>query len=213
MHNNDVQRNNDWHLDRMGLPTASRYKDIMTQPRSKADKEAGKLSDTANSYLLELLSERLTGERKDFSSAATDWGTYNEPFAIEAYTEVTGNEVMECGFVKHQTIKTGASPDGLIGLNGTIEIKCPFNSVNHLRNKLSGDVPKDYIWQVQGQMWVLGTEWNDFVSYDPRMDLNAGLSIVRVERDDKMIQQLEASIVNFNNLLEETYDKLTTLEF
>jgi putative phage-type endonuclease len=213
MHNDDLQRNAEWFEARLGIPTASRYKDVMTQPRSKADKEAGKLSDTANSYMLEILSEKLTGERKEFSSAATDWGNYNEPLAVEAYQEKTGVEVLECGFVKHKEIATGASPDGIIGLNGTLEIKCPFNSANHLKNKLTGEVPKEYVWQVQGQMWILGTEWNDFVSFDPRMDINAGLSIVRVYRDEKLIKQLEDSIIRFNEQLQLAYDKLTTVEF
>lgn len=213
MHNNDVQRNENWFADRLGVPTASRYKDVMTQPISKADKDSGVLSDTAQSYMLEILAEKLTGERKDFSSSATDWGNYNEPLAVEAYQEMTGNSVLECGFVKHKNIATGASPDGVIGLDGTLEIKCPFNSVNHLRNKITREVPKEYTWQVQGQMMVLGTEWNDFVSFDPRMDLNAGLSIVRIYRDDKMIKQLEDSLIRFNELLNDTYDKLTTVEF
>ena len=104
MHNNDVQRNENWFADRLGVPTASRYKDVMTQPISKADKDSGVLSDTAQSYMLEILAEKLTGERKDFSSSATDWGNYNEPLAVEAYQEMTGNSVLECGFVKHKNI-------------------------------------------------------------------------------------------------------------
>lgn len=207
-HNDNVQRDDNWFQDRLGRPTASRFKDIMTEPRAKADKEAGKLSDTAYSYMLELLAERITGESKSFSSEATEWGTNNEPYAIQAYQELTGNSVLECGFVKHRTINTGASPDGVIGLDGTIEVKCPFNSVNHLRNKISGKVPKEYIWQVQGQMWICGTDWNDFVSFDPRMPVNAGISIVRVNREDEMIKKLEAKIIAFNELLESKYNKL-----
>lgn len=213
MHNSEVQRNENWFADRSGIPTSSRYKDLMSEPRSKDDKDAGVMSETAMSYALQLLAETLTGERKEFSSLATDWGNDNEPFAIKAYQEMTGNGVLECGFVRHQTIATGASPDGIIGLDGCIEVKCPYNSEVHLKNKLTGLVPKDYIWQVQGQMWVLNTEWNDFVSFDPRMDLNAGISIVRVYRDEEMIAKLESSIIKFNDKLNDMYKKLTKVEF
>ena len=213
MHNSDVQRNEEWHLSRLGIPTASRYKDVMTEPRAKADKENGVLSQTATSYALDILAEKLTGQRKEFTSAATDWGNYYEPLAIDAYQEYTGNGVLECGFVRHKTVATGASPDGVIGLDGTIEIKCPYNSANHLTNKLSGEVPREYEWQVQGQMWVLGTEWNDFVSFDPRMDIPTGISIVRVYRDEEMIKKLESKINQFNDRLNEMYEQLTKVEF
>lgn len=209
MHNNEVQRNEEWYSERLAIPTASRFKDVMTEPKSKADKEYGKLSQTAITYALDLIAESMTGERKEFSSAATDWGNFYEPMAVQAYSELTGNSVLECGFVRHKDIATGASPDGVIGLDGTLEIKCPYNTSNHLQNKLSGEVPKDYIWQVQGQMWVLGTEWNDFVSFDPRIDdINAGISIVRVYRDEEMINKLESSIINFNLRMNEMADKL-----
>lgn len=212
-HNDEVQRNDEWFSDRSGIATASRYKDVMSEPKSKADKDAGNMSETAMSYALQILAEKLTGERKDFSSRATEWGTDNEPLAIQAYSEATGNNVLECGFVRHQEIATGASPDGVIGLDGCIEVKCPFNSEIHLKNKLTGLVPKDYIWQVQGQMWVLGAEWNDFVSFDPRMNINAGLSIVRVYRDEGMIAKLEDKIIKFNDKLEEMFNQLTKVEF
>jgi len=208
MHNNETQRTDDWHNDRLGIPTASRFKDIMTDPKTKADKEAGVLSQTAQSYALELIAERLTGLSKDFSSAATDWGNQYESVAVGAYMESTGNEVLECGFVRHKTIETGASPDGLIGLDGGIEIKCPFNTVNHLNNALNLDIPKEYYAQVQGQMWVCNLEWVDFVSFDPRIDGPAGLVVVRVERDQDYINKLEQRIISFNDYIITTLAKL-----
>ena len=208
MHNNDTQRTDDWRADRLGIPTASRFKDIMTDPKTKADKEAGVLSQTAQSYALELIAERLTGLSKDFSSAATDWGNQYESVAVEAYKAHTGQDVLECGFVRHATLETGASPDGLIGLDGGIEIKCPFNTVNHLNNALSGEVPKEYYSQVQGQMWICNLDWVDFVSFDPRIDGPAGLVVIRCNRDQDYINQLEQRIINFNDYITNTLAKL-----
>lgn len=208
-HNDEVQRNDEWHSDRTGIPTASRFKDVLTKPKTKADQEAGVLSQTARSYALDIIAERLTGERKEFSTAATEWGNYNEPFAIEYYQEITGNSVMECGFVKHPTVATGASPDGLIGLDGGVEVKCPYNTSIHLNNALSGEVPAEYYAQIQGQIWVCGLDWVDFVSFDPRIEGKARMSIVKVERDDQFIENLEKQILNFNEKLNEMFDKLT----
>lgn len=208
-HNNEVQRNEQWHNDRLGIPTASRYKDVLTKPKTKADQEAGILSQTAKSYALDIIAERLTGERKEFSTAATDWGNYNEPFAIDYYQEITGNSIMECGFVKHPSVATGASPDGLIGLDGGIEIKCPYNTSIHLNNALSGEVPPEYYAQIQGQIWVCGLDWVDFVSFDPRITGKARMSIVRVERDNKFILNLSNQIKNFNEKLNNMFETLT----
>lgn len=208
-HNSEVQRNDEWHSDRSGIPTASRYKDALTLPKTKADQEAGKLSQTARSYALDIIAERLTGERKQFSTAATDWGNYNEPFAIDYYQALTGNSVMECGFVKHPSVATGASPDGLIGLDGGIEVKCPYNTAIHLNNALTKEVPSEYYAQIQGQIWVCGLDWVDFVSFDPRIEGKPRVSIVRVERDDDFILNLSNQIQNFNEKLDDMFTQLT----
>lgn len=212
-HNNEIQRNEEWHSDRSGIPTASRFKDVLTKPKTKADQEAGKLSQTARSYALDIIAERLTGERKQFSTAATEWGNDNEPLAIDYYQQVTGNQVMECGFVKHQTVETGASPDGLIGLEGGIEVKCPYNTAIHLNNALTKEVPAEYYAQIQGQIWVCGLDWVDFVSFDPRIEGKSRMSIVRVERDNQFILNLSNQIKNFNDKLNEMWTELTKEEF
>jgi putative phage-type endonuclease len=213
MHNIDTQRNDDWHNERLGIPTASRYKEVLTMPRSKADQEAGNLSQTALSYALDILAEKLTGQRKSFSTAATEWGNLNEPLAVAHYQELTGCEVLECGFVRHQTIATGASPDGLIGIDGGIEIKCPYNTSIHLSNKLTKEVPAEYYAQIQGQIWVCGLDWVDFVSYDPRIEGSASMSIVRVEPDQKFIDNIEKQVINFNDKLQQMYEQLTNEGF
>lgn len=213
MHNHEVQRNDEWYSQRLGIPTASRYKDILTMPRAKKDIEAGALSQAARSYALDIIAERLTGERKEFSTAATDWGNLNEPLAIAEYQERTGNNVLECGFVRHEKIATGASPDGLIGIDGGIEVKCPFNTSIHLNNAVTREVPDEYYAQIQGQIWVCGLDWVDFVSFDPRIEGKARMSIVRVEKDIEFIQNLERQIINFNEKLNEMWEILTKEEF
>lgn len=197
MHNDSVQRDMAWHAQRLGIPTASMFNAIMTLPRSNADKDAGNLSDTAFSYAIELVKQRLSGERTELNTAATEWGTDHEPEAVEAYQALTGNKVIECGFVKHAEFETGASPDGLVGLDGGIEIKCPHNSVNHIKTFIKGEVPKQYIAQVQGQMWVIGLDWVDFVSFDPRMPEHSQIKVIRVERDNDYINLLEDRVTPF----------------
>ena len=211
MSNNEeeVQRTEEWFANRSGLATASRYSDLLTEPRSKADKDAGELSATALSYALDIVAEKLTGVRKEISGAALDHGNHYEPLALEEYQARTGRGVMACGFVRHQTIATGASPDGLVGLSGGVEVKCPFNSSIHIKNAYTKTVPKEYMAQVQGQMWCLGLEWVDFVSFDPRIESEARLSIVRVERDEAMIKTLESKVLRFNEKVEEIYQQLT----
>jgi len=206
-HNDTVQRNDAWQAERLGIPTASMYHAIMTEPRTKADKEAGNLSDTAFSYAVELLKQRLTGEVTGINSTATEWGTEHEPEAVEAYAKATGNDVIECGFVKHPTLQTGASPDGLVGLEGGIEIKCPYNSTNHIKTFINGVIPRQYYPQVQGQMWVIDLEWVDFISFDPRMPEHSQLKIIRVERDEDYIKRLEEKITHFLDKLNE-YEQL-----
>jgi putative phage-type endonuclease len=207
--NDDVQRTEQWFEDRKGIPTASMFNAVMTAPRTKKDKEAGKLSDTAFSYAVELVKQRLTGEFTSVDSAATRWGSDHESFAIEAYQEVTNEKVLECGFVRHSDFDCGASPDGLIGLNGGVEIKCPFNSVNHIKTFHTGQVPSQYVAQVQGQMWVLNLDWIDFVSYDPRMPKHSKIKIIRVERDQEFIDRLEESIKSFTKFLDKLEAELT----
>jgi hypothetical protein len=197
MHNNTVQRNEEWIASRLGIPTASRYKEILTEPKTKADKEAGVMSQTAKSYALDLLAERLTGVQKEFSTQATEWGTNNEPLAIAQYQEITNTTVLECGFVKHETLDTGASPDGLIGIDGGVEVKCPYNTSIHLNNVITKEIPPEYFAQIQGQIWVCGLEWIDFVSFDPRIESQSKISIVKVYRNEEFINKLESKVINF----------------
>lgn len=124
------------------------------------------------------------------------WGVDNEPVAALNYSLITGNEVEETSLWLHDTIRAGASPDGLVGTDGLIEIKCP-NTATHLETLMKQQVPKQYMDQVMGQIWITGRKWCDFVSYDPRLPENAQIFIQRVERDEDYITSLEEEITDF----------------
>ena len=186
------QRTDIWYEARLGKATASRFKDIMTTVKY------GEAAAVRN-YRAQLVAERLTGTKEDtWTSPAMQWGIDYEPLARLRYELTSNNEVLECGFFSHDTLMAGASPDGLIGEDGLIEIKCPI-SATHIDTLKSQNVPKLYYWQVVGQMWITGREWCDFVSFDPRMPRNAQLFIKRVERNEDDIADLEEAVSNFLN--------------
>jgi hypothetical protein len=139
------------------------------------------------------------------------WGTETEPQARMAYEAYKNVLVDEEGFIDHPTIANfGCSPDGLIGVDGLIEIKCP-NSKTHIDTLLSGKAPSKYIPQMQTQMAVTGRQYCDFVSFDPRLPEDLQLFVVRVNRDDEYIAKLEEEVVAFLNEVEETVTKLKGL--
>ncbi|RYF29591.1 MAG: exonuclease [Chloroflexi bacterium] len=186
----DDQRTDEWFKARLGKATASRFKDIMIT--IKSGEAAGR-----KNYRAELVAERLTGTKEEtWTSAAMQWGIDNEPLAALRYELLSGNEVQECGFYAHQSLQAGASPDGLVGDDGLIEIKCP-NTATHIDTLKRQDIPYQYYWQVMGQLWITGRKWCDFISFDPRMPENAQIFITRIERDESKIKQLEEQVTTF----------------
>lgn len=196
------QRTEEWFAARLGKVTASRVADLMAKTKS------GPSASRAN-YMADLIVERLTGIRPEgFTSAAMVWGTDTEPQARAAYEFLTDAEVVEEGFVLHPTIPDfGASPDGLIGDVGLLEIKCP-NTAAHIETLLTGEVPGKYVTQMQAQMACTGRAWCDFVSFDPRMPGDMQLFVRRVARDDAFIAQMEGEVTGF---LAEMAQKLDAL--
>lgn len=196
------QRSDEWYEARLGKVTASRLGDVM------ATIKKGEAAARAN-YRIELVSERLTGERMlSFTSHAMQWGVYNERAAVAAYELETGRIVSDVGFVAHPVIAdSGASPDGLVGNDGLIEIKCP-ETKTHINTLLQKNAPAQYMPQIQWQMACTGRKWVDFVSYDPRMPSNLKLAIIRVDRDDDLIEKYEQEVINFLSEVEETINLL-----
>lgn len=185
------QRTDEWFAARAGRVTASRIADLMARTKT------GPSASRAN-YLAQLVAERLTGEvEQGFTSAAMQHGIDTEAEARNAYEFVTGANVIETGFIVHPSINwAGASPDGLVGDNGLIEIKCP-NTSTHIATLRGGSVPDKYMKQMQFQMACTGRDWCDFASFDPRLPLQMRLHVTRVNRDEALIAEIEAAVSDF----------------
>lgn len=181
------QRTEDWFAARMGKVTASKVADILATTRS------GPAASRRN-YMMQLLCERLTGNREEsWQNAAMQRGTELEPFARIAYEAVQGEVVEEVGFIIHPRIDGfGASPDGLVGPNGLVEIKCP-NTAQHVEFLRTGKIESKYDWQMRAQMACTNRDWCDFASYDDRLPEPLQLKVVRVYREEeKELEMLEA---------------------
>lgn len=192
------QRSDEWYKFKIGKVGASRVGDIMSKGRSGAP------SSTRKNYMTELLIARLTGEYPEsFESDAMRWGTETEPRAREWYKIMSGNEVYEVGFIEHPTIPMfGCSPDGLIGADGGLEIKCP-NTATHIETLEGAEIKLQYQYQIQTSLCVTGREWWDFVSYDPRLPGQLQGKIIKCYRDEKMIVDIKCAVILF---LEELAD-------
>ena len=199
----DIEQGTDeWFAIRCGKVTASRVADVIATTKS------GYSASRAN-YEAQLICEILTGKpAESYSNAAMQWGTETEPLARAQYELKTGNMVNQIGFVVHPMIEqAGASPDGLIGEDGCIEIKCP-NTSTHLDTLLSQKVPSKYITQMTWQMVCAGRKWCDFVSYDPRLPENLQLFIERIELDEDYAKKLQNEVVMFLVEVNEKVEKL-----
>lgn len=185
------QRSPEWFAARAGKVTASRVADVIAKTKS------GWGAGRAN-YMAELIAERLTGvSAPGFTNAAMQWGTDCEPAARTAYAALSEMEVSEIGFVDHPFVAmSGASPDGLVGDLGLVEVKCP-NTATHIDTLIARAVPGKYVTQMQWQMACTEREWCDFVSFDPRLPADMQLFVRRVKRDDALIASLEADVTDF----------------
>jgi hypothetical protein len=181
----------EWLCKRLGKITCSRFPDLMSSGRAKDEV----FSQTGKDYLRLLVAERL-GSSYSVSARAMEWGNENEPKAILAYAN------RFCVFVDNTPFRyfaynddIGGTPDGLVGNDGCIEVKCPFNPSVHVNTLLTNQVPKDYEWQVVGHLLVTGRSWCDFISCDPRMDGPHKLCVIRVERSEPRIEELKKRLI------------------
>jgi len=197
------QRTEEWFSARLGKVTASRVADVVAKTKS------GYSASRAN-YMAQLVVERMTNKQAEsYSNAAMEWGTEQEPLARAAYEAEVGVLVDEVGMIDHPTVEmSGASPDGLVGDDGLVEIKCP-TTATHIDTLMGEQAPKKYYDQMQWQMACTGRKWCDFVSFDPRMPEGLQLFVKRVERDDEYIAMLESEVATF---LQEVSDKVNKLK-
>lgn len=188
----DLQQGSpEWIAARVGSLGASRVAEALAKTKT------GWGASRAN-LLAELVAERLTGAAAaGFTNAAMQWGNDKEPEARSAYEFMSDVDVALVGIVRHPSIAgTHASPDGLVGDDGLVEIKAP-NTSTHIETLLTQKVAEKYILQMQWQMCCTGRKWCDFVSYDPRMPERMRLFVKRIDRDDQAIAKLEKDVAEF----------------
>lgn len=198
------QRSPEWFAQRAGKVTASAVYKVMAKTKT------GYSADRDN-YQAQLVVERLTGQpARSYSNAAMEWGIEQEANARAAYEAHNGTLVQEVGFIQHPFIEMcGASPDGIVG-EGLIEIKCP-ETATMIEMLLNRKIPDKYLKQMQLQMRCTDKKWCDFVVYDPRMPERIQLLIIRVERDDELIGEMEAEIVKFLAEVDTKVEKLEAI--
>lgn len=175
------QRTEGWHRLHLNRITASNFKIVMDgSPKAWAR-----------------LMDAMRGEGRRYTARSLAWGESHEDQAVAFYELETGNEVERIGFATHSEYEfAGSSPDGLVGVNGGIEVKCPYNSDNHVATIELG-MPEKHVAQVQGNIWVMEREWWDFVSFDPRCPPESRMYVQRVYRDDAYIKRLEEKLSRF----------------
>lgn len=204
------QRTEEWFQQRLGKVTASRISDVIAKTKTG-------VSTSRQNYLVQLVSERLTGKKGDsFVNQAMLDGIERESAARELYMQTKGVSVTEVGFFDHPVIKnSGASPDGAVNAAeegkyaGLIEIKCPIETT-HTNTLMSKSVPSKYIPQIQWQMASVSpnVKWVDFISFNPNFPDTMQLFVARVERDNAYIAELEAEVIKFLDEVEQTIIKL-----
>lgn len=184
-----AQGTEEWKKERSGCATASCFDKVMSKGRN-----GGEAVGRAK-YRIQIVTERLTGiPVEGYTNAIMQRGIEIEPEARMAYEAALGVVVEEVGFLRHASIPNcGCSPDGLVGDDGMVQIKCP-ESTTHLGWMEAGVVPAEHVAQMQGEMAVTGRAWSDFVSYDPRFPENLRLFVVRLPRDPAYIKEEEREI-------------------
>lgn len=199
------QRTEAWFQARAGKATASRIADIMARTKS------GPSASRAN-YAAQLVAERLTGTiEQTYVNAAMQHGIDQEANARTCYEFEQGVKVVEVGFINHPAITmSGASPDGMVGDDGMVEIKCP-GTAKHIGTLTGDEIDGKYIKQMQWQMACADRQWCDFVSYDPRLPVEMQLHVRRVPRDDAAIAEMEAAVSEFLAEVDATVAQLTQL--
>ena len=192
----------EWFAARLGNVTASRVADVIAKTKSG-------YSASRENYMAQLICERMTGTvAESYTNAAMQWGTETEPLARAAYESLADVLVDEVGYIAHPTIeRAGASPDGLIGVFGLLEIKCP-NTATHIDTLISEQVPTKYITQMQWQMSCTGRTWADFVSFDPRLPSGLQIFVKRVEFDAEYVAMLKEEVIKFLTELDAKISKL-----
>ncbi|AZY49618.1 exonuclease [Bordetella avium] len=198
-----AQRTDGWRQDRAGCLTASTFKDILAVKRG-----GGPTAERAKLMRVKAF-ERLAGiPQHELGGKALSWGRDLEDAATEAYMIETGGMIVPSPFLVHPAYPfIGASPDGLVGTEGGVEMKCPHDEAVHIQTWLEG-MPADHMAQVQGNLMVTGRKWWDFISYDPRMAEPWRLYHQRICRNESYIAALLTALLQFETELREMVETL-----
>lgn len=200
------QNTQEWKDARAGKITASRIGDVLTKP-----KKGSKESRTRANYRAQLICEILSGKaiQDEYVSWDMKLGMEREPYARAEYEIKTRRVVDLAGFIEHPTIsRAGASPDGLIGIEGLVQFKC-VKTATHIDWILEKIVPIEHRPQMYFEMACTGRKWSDFVSYEPNLPDNLQLFICRLDRDEVAISEIETEVQKLNAEIDEIIAKLT----
>lgn len=199
------QRTPEWFALRAGKLTGSSAKDMLASVKTKGEEAASR-----RNLRYRLIAERLTGQpqRDTYTNAAMQWGVDNEAGAVAAYEAATGSIVEAVGFIEGETLPVGTSPDGLVGDDGILSVKCP-ETATHIRYLRDGGEPAEHVAQNTHELWLTGRKWIDFVSFDPRLPEDLQLFVVRVEWDQARVEAYGAKVLAF---LEEVERELASIE-
>lgn len=186
-----IQGSEEWKQYKCGKVGASKIADIIAKTKSG-------WSASRQNYCAALVCEILTGNPTEgFVSDAMKHGTEKEPLARLSYEFREDVEVQQVGFIDHPTIEgAGASPDGLVGIDGMIEIKVPYTAT-HIETLLTDEIDRKYLLQMQWQMACTGRTWNDYVSFDDQLPEAMRLYVKRVHRDERLIAELTTDVQTF----------------
>ena len=180
-------------MPKLGTFSPSMFVKAMTNGRGK-NNDPGKI---ALELVYEIAMQRIGVEPVQIDTPATRHGNEWEALALKRYEEKTMMQVIDVEkSIQHPDYDfvTGI-PDGLIGKDGLVEVKCPYNPANHIHNIISFKQINDHMEQMQGYMWITGRQWCDFVSYDPRYPAEHKIAIKRVMRDNEIIDAIEQRIL------------------
>ena len=200
-----------WHAQRIGCVTASRFGDVIGASKPNKNKIVPGFSVAAETYAKQILAEMLSKLPSVASAPAMEWGHKYEPMARREYEQARGVTVGQCVFFEALDW-IGGSADGGVTTEeetGIIEIKCPYSTAEHLDTLLEAMPPKEYLPQMQGNMWAMGAEWCDFISFDPRLPDDCRLFIHRVKRDDQFIHEMVLKLERFRDLVLGKYQEIT----
>lgn len=199
----DIQGSDAWVESRRGVITGSRFKDCrdfkaLTKADEKAGKTRGEPSAKLLAYAFDVARERVGGKAPEaYANAAMRFGTEQEPIARAVYEARTGQWVEEAGFITTDDGRFGVSVDGRVGDFGLVEIKTMVSSDTLFTAVVGGDVSA-YRDQCLGAMWLLGCEWVDLILWAPDLaGIGRDMTVIRIERDDDEISELEADLIDF----------------